>query len=135
MSDLGNKEIMSKNIKYYMELNNKTRPEMCDALDIRYSTFSDWVNGNTYPRIDKIEKMANYFGIKKADLVEEHTTPMVKEESPYYGINEETRKIAQEIFDDKDMKLLFDLKRTAKADDLMNYAKFLKQQYESENNL
>lgn len=54
---------------------------------------------------------------------------------PYYAINEETRKIAQEIFDDKDMKLLFELKKTAKADELMNYAKFLKEQYERENNL
>ena len=35
-------------------------------------TFSDWVNAKTYPRIDKIELMANYFGISKADLVEDH---------------------------------------------------------------
>lgn len=136
MGDLGNKEIMSRNIQYYMDLNNKTRQEMCDALGVKYSTFSDWVNGNTYPRIDKIEMMANYFGIKKADLVEDWTPAMAKENTEaYIAINEETRKIAQEIFDDKDMKLLFDLKKTAKADDLMNYAKFLKEQYERENNL
>jgi len=36
-------------------------------------TFSDWVNAKTYPRIDKIELMANYFGISKADLVEERS--------------------------------------------------------------
>lgn len=61
---------------------------------------------------------------------------MAKENTEaYIAINEETRKIAQEIFDDKDMKLLFDLKKTAKADELMNYAKFLKEQYERENNL
>ena len=43
MGDLGNKEIMSRNIQYYIELNNKTRQEMCDALGVKYSTFSDWV--------------------------------------------------------------------------------------------
>lgn len=64
MSGLGNKEIMSKNIRYYMDLNNKTRNDMCEALGVKYTTFSDWVNGNVYPRIDKIELMANYFGIK-----------------------------------------------------------------------
>ena len=37
------------------------------------STFSDWVHARTYPRIDKIELMANYFGIEKSDLVEERT--------------------------------------------------------------
>lgn len=71
MSDLGNKEIMSKNIQYYMDKHGKTRLEMCDALGVKYTTFTDWVKGNSYPRIDKIELMANYFGIEKSDLVEE----------------------------------------------------------------
>lgn len=70
MSDLGNKEIFSKNLQYYMELNNKTRTDVCRDLDIPYSTFTDWCNANIYPRIDKIEMLANYFDIKKSDLVE-----------------------------------------------------------------
>lgn len=44
---------------------------MCEALGVKYTTLTDWVNGKTYPRIDKIELMANYFGIKKSDLVED----------------------------------------------------------------
>ena len=72
MGNLGNKEIMSKNILYYMEKNQKTRNEMCEALGVKYTTFTDWVKGNSYPRIDKIELMANYFGISKSDLVEDH---------------------------------------------------------------
>lgn len=71
MSALGNKEIMAKNIKYYMELHGKTRSEICEALGVKYTTFSDWVKGNSYPRIDKIELLANYFGIEKSDLVED----------------------------------------------------------------
>lgn len=71
MSDLGNKEIFAKNLKYYMELNNKSRVDVCSDLDIPYSTFTDWCNGNIYPRIDKIEMLANYFEIKKSDLVED----------------------------------------------------------------
>lgn len=74
MSDLGNKEIMAKNIQYYMDKYEKTRQDMCDALGVKYTTFTDWVKGNSYPRIDKIELMANYFGISKADLVEERPT-------------------------------------------------------------
>lgn len=72
MSTLGNKKIMAKNILYYMEKHQKTRNEMCEALGVKYTTFTDWVKGNSYPRIDKIELMANYFGISKSDLVEEH---------------------------------------------------------------
>lgn len=70
MSDLGNKEIFSKNLNYYMSINNKTRVDVCRDLDIPYSTFTDWCNANIYPRIDKIELLANYFDIKKSDLVE-----------------------------------------------------------------
>ena len=74
MSDLGNKAIMAENIKYYMEKKNKTRNEICDDLGIKYTTFSDWVNGKKYPRIDKIEMLANYFGIEKSYLVEKRNT-------------------------------------------------------------
>ena len=75
MSALGNKKIMAKNIQYYMDKYGKSRNEMCDALGVKYTTFTDWVKGNSYPRIDKIELMANYFGISKADLVEDRLLP------------------------------------------------------------
>ena len=112
MSDLGNKAVMAKNIQYYMDKQGKTRTEMCEALGVKYTTFTDWVKGNTYPRIDKIELMANYFGISKADLVEDK-----KIEESYY-INSETAQIAQEIYENKDLSLLFDAARDAKPEDL-----------------
>lgn len=71
MSDLGNKEIMAKNIKFQMSKNNIRPTDICGTLKIPMPTFSDWINAKTYPRIDKIELMANYFGIEKSDLVEE----------------------------------------------------------------
>lgn len=71
MSNLGNKQIMAKNIKKYMSLNNVSQTDICNALKFKPSTFSDWVNAKTYPRIDKIEMLANYFGIEKSDLVED----------------------------------------------------------------
>ena len=71
---LGNKEVMAKNINKYMKLNKISRNKMSDALGVSYSTLSDWVNAKTYPRIDKIEMMANYFGVSKSDLVEDKQT-------------------------------------------------------------
>jgi len=71
MSDLGNKEIMGKNIQKYMRRKNIDRHKLSDDLNVKYTTLSDWINAKTYPRIDKIELMANYFGIKKSDLVED----------------------------------------------------------------
>ena len=83
MSDLGNKAIMAENIKYYMDLNNKSRNDMCEALGFKYSTFTDWVNGKKYPRIDKIEMIANYFGIEKSDLVEKRDKALPEGAIPY----------------------------------------------------
>lgn len=84
MSSLGNKQIMAKNIKYFMNLHNKTQKEICKDLGIAETTFSGWVRAITYPRIDKIEMMANYFGIGKADLVEDRSTLSVN--MPVYQI-------------------------------------------------
>ncbi len=70
MSDLGNKQVFSNNLKYYMKLNEKDRTNICNDLKLNYSTVRDWSNGRTYPRIDKIEMLANYFGIQKSDLIE-----------------------------------------------------------------
>ena len=75
MSSLGNKEIMAKNIRHYLQINNLTNTDICRTLGFSMSTFSDWLHARTYPRIDKIELMANYFGINKSDLVEEHSAP------------------------------------------------------------
>lgn len=72
MSALGNKEAMANNIKRLMNLRGKDRNDVCRDLDIKYTTFTDWINAKTYPRIDKIELMANYFNVSKADLVEEY---------------------------------------------------------------
>lgn len=72
MSDIGNKEIFAKNLTYYIEKHGKEQKEIAEAIGIPQSTFNNWVKGYKYPRIDKIEKLANYFGIMKSDLIERH---------------------------------------------------------------
>lgn len=74
MSGLGNKEIFAKNLRYYIDRSGKTQKDFADIVGVAYSTFNDWVNAKKYPRIDKIEILANYFGIQKSDLIEEKIT-------------------------------------------------------------
>lgn len=71
MSNLGNKEVMAKNLRYYMERSGKTQKVLAEIINVSTSTFNDWVNAKAYPRIDKIELLANYFGILKSDLIED----------------------------------------------------------------
>ncbi|WP_416037512.1 helix-turn-helix domain-containing protein [Lactococcus formosensis] len=71
--DLGNKEIMSENIKRHLNNKRLNVKEFAEIMGFKYTTVLDWVNAKTYPRIDKIELMARYFNIDKSDLVEEYS--------------------------------------------------------------
>lgn len=73
MTNIGNKEVMSKNLKYYIERSGKDRKDLAEIWGFPYSTVTEWINGKKYPRIDRIEIMAEYFGILKSDLIEEKT--------------------------------------------------------------
>ena len=66
-----NKQIMARNIKKYMEQKGVTNQQLCDDLGFKYTTFMDWIKAVTYPRIGKVEAMANYFGCEKSDLIED----------------------------------------------------------------
>lgn len=57
-----------------MKENNVDRRKLSKDLNIKYTTLSDWINAKTYPRIDKIEMLANYFNVNKSDLVEDKST-------------------------------------------------------------
>ena len=71
MTSLGNKEIFSRNLKRLMNENNIDRNTLCKNLNFRYSTVSEWISAKKYQRIDKIEMLANYFNVKKSDLIED----------------------------------------------------------------
>lgn len=71
MGNIGNREILSKNLKYYIAKSGKDRRELAEIWGFPYSTVTEWINGRKYPRIDRIEVMADYFGILKSDLIED----------------------------------------------------------------
>lgn len=67
------KEVFAKNLNYYMEKANKNQKEMAAIVGVSAPTFNEWMKAKKFPRIDKIEKLAQYFGILKSDLIEEKT--------------------------------------------------------------
>lgn len=113
MSDLGNKTVMAQNLYYYMALNNKSRQEICNDLGFKYTTFCDWLNGKTYPRIDKIEMLANYFNIKKSDLVEDKSK------------NSELDEYLDELRTRPEMKMLFNITKNASKEDVEKAVKII----------
>lgn len=71
MSAIGNKEVFAKNLMYYVKRSGKDQKVLAEIVGVSPSTFNEWTKAKKYPRIDKIEILANYFGILKSDLIEE----------------------------------------------------------------
>lgn len=73
MKGLGNAEVFARNLRHYVEASGQLGKDIAAAIGVAPTTFSEWANGKKYPRIDKIEILANYFHIQKSDLIEDHS--------------------------------------------------------------
>ena len=117
MTGLGNKDILSKNLRYYIDRSGKDRRQLAEIWGVPYSTLTGWVNAQKYPRIDKIEIMADYFGILKSDLIEDKQ----EQEKPdtEAGLTENQRKLiafARTVPEDKAEMILKVIQSIVEAD-------------------
>ena len=87
--------------------------DVAKATGITKSTFSDWKNGRSNPKDAKLSKIAEYFGVSA-----EYLRTGEKDDEDGYYLNEETAKVAQEIFENKNLRVLFDAARDATPEDL-----------------
>lgn len=83
--------------------------------------------GKSNPNAKTLQKIADYFGITVEFLM------TGKESESGYYLNEDTAKLAQEMYEDPDMRSLFDMKRKMPADRFSAHVKFMKELYEKEN--
>lgn len=88
--------------------------DVVKATGITKSTFSDWKSGRSKPKQDKLQKIADFFGVSAEYLM----TGKEGEDGNKYYINEEAAAIAQDIFENKELRLLFDAARDADPEDL-----------------
>ena len=91
-----NKNIFASNLNRLMVSHRKSRKDLSDALGISYFTITAWVNGTKYPRMDKVEMLANYFGVLKSDLIEEKEES--KQTPPEEPILTEGEKLLLDLF-------------------------------------
>lgn len=68
------KKIFARNLTRYIAQSGRTQKELADMLGVAQSTFNNWCTGVRYPRMDKVEQLAQYFNIKKSDLIEDKMT-------------------------------------------------------------
>lgn len=95
--------------------NNVTGYKVAKDLGFSRSIFTDWKAGRSQPKADKIQKIAEYFNVPVSYFYGTEEESGLK--TSYY-INEETARKAQEIFEDKDTRILLDAKRDLSPEDL-----------------
>ncbi len=112
MTSIGNKSVMARNLTYYVERSGKSQKEICEIVGVKTSTFNDWMKGKKYPRIDKIEILANYFGILKSDLIEDKN----EKSAPEYPKLTEPEKVLLGLFKqvpEENQQMILDMIRIA----------------------
>lgn len=64
------KKIFSQNLKDFMDQKGISQMDLVKDLQLSQPTVSNWCTGLKLPRMDKIQALADYFGIEKSDLLE-----------------------------------------------------------------
>lgn len=114
MSEAEFNRVFSQRLNYYLNKYQMTQLELSKRLGVGTTSVSNWCRGLKSPRMDKIDAMCKIFHCRRSDLMEEHTS---ESDSGYY-INNETAQVAQEIFENKELRALFDVTHDAEPEDL-----------------
>lgn len=108
------RQTFARTLSYHLALKGYNQADLARRLQVSTATTAKWCTGQTMPRIDKIQAICNWLGIDKATLLGEADEPA---KAGYYT-DPETARVAQEIFENKELKALFDVQKDLSADDL-----------------
>ena len=116
MSKEWSKQVFSQNLRKYMAESGKTQRDLAEIIGVTAPTFNEWVSGKKFPRIDKIQKLADYFGILKSDLIEDKTKKPATDD----GLTDSQRKLiefAKTVPEDKAAMILRVMQSIVEADE------------------
>ena len=106
-------EIIARNISHFMQLNGLTQSDLAAKLDVSEASISNWINARKSPRMDKVDEMCRLFKIKRSDLLIDHSS-----DKESYFLDTESQKIADDIKNNKQLKLLFSAARDVSPENL-----------------
>ena len=116
--------LFSKRLRHYLNENNMTQVELANKLGVGTTSIYNWVSGLKTPRMDKVDAMCKIFNIRREDLLTDGNS--IESGTTYYT-NPETAKVAQEIFDNSDLRILFDAAKDSSPEQLKLAAEMLRQ--------
>lgn len=103
-----------------------TQAEIAEKLGISRSTIGMYETGAREPDFETLEKIADFFNVDIDFLLgRTDKTTMLPETAGHYYLNDETRKIAQEIFENPDLRSLFYVARDIEPEELRAHIDFM----------
>lgn len=94
------REIFVKNLRYLMEARGITQADICRVLEVSSATASDWCSGKKFPRIDKVQRLADLLGVRLSTLTQDD------------GLQDyEDQQILEALHQDPKLRMLFDRAR------------------------
>ena len=100
-----------------------SQSELERNAELSKGTISKWKNCK--PNMNSLQKVADALGYDIAYFISD-------EDNQGYYLNEETAKLAQEMFEDEDMRSLFDMKRKMPPERFKAHMEFMKNLYKQE---
>lgn len=91
------KKDFAKNLIYYYKRKGVSQKQIAAAVGVSTGTVCDWTKGRSYPRMDKIQMLADFLECEKSDLIEERSI------NNTYFLNKEATAIAQNLLDHPEM--------------------------------
>ena len=88
MSEAESKKIFQKRFNELLDRQHITQKEIASICRVSKSTVSTWSKGLNMPRMDKIELLANYFGLPKSHFIEENANSITMDDFTYALQNE-----------------------------------------------
>lgn len=112
-----------------------TQVEMAEKLGISRSTIGMYETGAREPDFETLEKIADFFNVDTDYLLgRTEKTSILPETVGHYYLNDETREIAQEVFENPDLRSLFHVARDIEPNELRAHIEFMKRLKSKERN-
>ena len=65
------RQIFAENLRKQIELRGLSQKEVAEGIGESVQSVSSWVCAKSLPRMGKIQRLADYFGVEKSDLIDE----------------------------------------------------------------
>jgi len=64
------KEVFQQNLKRLLDKKQATQKDLAKYMMVSPVTVNDWIRGRKLPRMDKVDRLCEYFGVPRSALME-----------------------------------------------------------------